>query len=160
MNKTKVWNVLILMICQIKTEKNHWTIQKIKSLLSKYETLIIWEMWFLLLLFNHSIMSDFLWPHGLQYARLPCPSPFPRECSNSRPEPIQNFILCHPLLLLPSILPSIRIFSNESALHIRWLKYRSFGFSISPSGEYSGLISFRIDWLDLAVQGTLKNLLQ
>ena len=70
-------------------------------------------------------------------------------------------ILCHPLLLLPSIFPSIRVFSNESVLHIRWTKYWSFSFSISPSNEYSGLISFRMDWLDLlAVQGTLKSLLQ
>ena len=70
-------------------------------------------------------------------------------------------ILCHPLLLLPSILSSIRGFSNESALYIRWLEYWSFSFSISPSNEYSGLISFRIDWLDLlAVQGTLKSLPQ
>ena len=70
-------------------------------------------------------------------------------------------ILCHPLLLLPSIFPSIRVFCNESALCIRWLEYWSFSFSISPSNEYSGLISFRIDWLDLlAVQGTLKSLLQ
>ena len=68
---------------------------------------------------------------------------------------------CHPLLLLPSIFPSIRVFFNESALHIRWPKYWSFSFSISPSNEYSGLISFRMDWLDpLAVQGTLKSLLQ
>ena len=72
-----------------------------------------------------------------------------------------HLILCHPLLLLPSIFPSIRIFSNELALHIGWLKYWSFSFSISPSNEYSGLISFRIHWLDLlAVQGTLKSLLQ
>ena len=72
-----------------------------------------------------------------------------------------HLTLCHPLLLLPSILPSIRVFFNESALHIRWPKYWSFSFSISPSNEYSGLISFRIDWLDLlAVQGTLKSLLQ
>ena len=74
--------------------------------------------------------------------------------------PSSHLILCRPLLLLPSIPPSIRVFSNESALHIRWLKYWSFSFSISPY-EYSGLISFRIDWLDLlAVQGTLKSLLQ
>ena len=74
--------------------------------------------------------------------------------------PSNHFILCHPLLL-PSIFPSIRVFSNESLLHIRWPKYWSFSFSISPSSEYSGLISFRIDWLDLlAVQGTLKTLLQ
>ena len=72
-----------------------------------------------------------------------------------------HLILCHPLLLLPSIIPSIRVFSNESALHIRWPKYCCFSFSISPSHEYSGLISFRMDWLDLlAVQGTLKSLLQ
>ena len=76
-------------------------------------------------------------------------------------KPSNHLILCHPLLLLPSIFPSIRVFSNESALPIRWPNYWSFSFSISPSNEYSGLISFRIDWLDLlAVQGTLKSLLQ
>ena len=75
--------------------------------------------------------------------------------------PSSHLILYHPLLLLPLILPSIRVFSNESTLHMRWPKYWSFSFSISPSSEYSGLISFRIDWLDLlAVQGTLKSLLQ
>ena len=74
---------------------------------------------------------------------------------------IHHFILCHPLLLLPSIFPSIRVFSNESVRRIRWPKYRSFSFSISSSNEYSGLISFRMDWFDLlTVQGTLKNLLQ
>ena len=75
--------------------------------------------------------------------------------------PSNHFILCHPLFLLPSICSSIRVFANESVLHIRWPKYWSFNFSISPSKEYSGLISFRIDWLDLlAVQGTLKSRLQ
>ena len=75
--------------------------------------------------------------------------------------PSSHLILCRPLLLPPSIFPSIRVFSNESLLHIRWLKYWSFSFSISPSNEYSGLISFRMDWLDLlAVQETLKSLLQ
>ena len=75
--------------------------------------------------------------------------------------PSNHLILCHPLLLQPSIFPSIRVFSNESVLHIRWPKYWSFSFSISPSNVYSGLISFRIDWFDiLAVKGTLKNLLQ
>ena len=75
--------------------------------------------------------------------------------------PSNHLILCHPLLLLPSIFPSIRVFSNESVLHIRWPKYWSFSFSISPSNEYLGLISFRMDWLDLlAAQGTLKSLLQ
>ena len=75
--------------------------------------------------------------------------------------PSNHLILCHPLLLPPSVFPSIRVFSNESAVHIRWPKYWSFSFSIIPSNEYSGLISFRMDWLDLlAVQGTLKSLLQ
>ena len=75
--------------------------------------------------------------------------------------PFNHLILCHPLLLPPSIFPSIRVFSNESLLHIRWPKYWSFSFSIRPSNEYSGLISFRMDMLDLlAVQGTLKSLLQ
>ena len=75
--------------------------------------------------------------------------------------PSNHLILCHPLLLLPSVFPSIRVFSNESTLCIRWPKYWSFSFSISPSNEHSGLISFRMDWLDLlAVQGTLKSLLQ
>ena len=75
--------------------------------------------------------------------------------------PSNHLILCHPLHLLPSIFPSIRVFSNESALLIRWPKYWSFSFSISPSNEYSGLISLRVDWLDLlVVQGTVKNLLQ
>ena len=75
--------------------------------------------------------------------------------------PFHHLVLCRPLLLLPSIFPSTRVFSNESALCIRWPKYWSFSFSISPSNEYSGLISFRIDWLDLlAIQGTLKSLLQ
>ena len=109
-------------------------------------------------------LSDSLRPHGLQHTRLPCPSPTPGDCSNSCPlsvMPSNHLILCHPLLLLPSIFPSIRVFSNESALCIRWPKYWSFSFSTSPSNEYSGLISFRIDWLDLlAIQGTLKSLLQ
>ena len=75
--------------------------------------------------------------------------------------PSNHFILCHPLLLLPSIFPNIRVFSNESILHFRWPKYWSFSFSICPSNVYSGLISFRMDWLDLlVVQGTLKSLLQ
>ena len=74
--------------------------------------------------------------------------------------PSNHFILCCPLLLPPSIFPSVRVFSNESVLHNRWPKYWSFSFSIGPSNEYSGLISFRMDWLDLAVQGTLKSLLQ
>ena len=89
-----------------------------------------------------------------------CWSP-PRLMSIESVMPFNNLILCHPLLLLPLIFPSIRVFSNESALHIRWPKYCSFSFSISPTNEHPGLISFRMDWLDLlAVQGTLKSRLQ
>ena len=102
-----------------------------------------------------SVQSKSLWPHGLQHTRPPCPSPTPRACSNScaSSQPLNHLILCHHLLLLPSIFPSLRIFSNESVLPIRWPEYWSFSFSISPSNEYSGLISFRIDWFDLfAVQ--------
>ena len=109
---------------------------------------------------SHSVASNSLLPHGLQYVRFPCPSPTPRACSNSCPlesvMPYNHFILC-PLLLLPSLFPSIRVFSNESVLHFRWPKYRSFSFSISPSNEYSGLIFFRMDGLDVFVlQGTLR----
>ena len=113
--------------------------------------------------FSCSVVSDSLWPHRLQHARLLCSSPSPEACSNSCPlsQWCHQTILCHPLLLLPSIFPSIRVFSNELALHIRWSKYWSFSFSIRPSNEYSGLISLRMDWFDLlAVQGTLKSLLQ
>ena len=110
-------------------------------------------------------MSNSLWPHGLQPIRLPCPSPSPRDCSNSCSSSrwwlSNHLILCCPLLLLPSIFPSIGVFSNGSVPCIRWPKYWSFSFSISPSNEYLGLISFSIGWLDLlAVQGTLKSLPQ
>ena len=85
----------------------------------------------------------------------------PKPMSIEMVMPSNHLILCHPLLLLPSIFPSIRVFSNESALHIRWPKYWSFSFNISLTNEHPGLISFRMDWLDLlAVQGTLKSLLQ
>ena len=105
-----------------------------------------------------------LWPHGLQHARLPCPSPTPGAGSNSCP--LSQW--CHPAISssvvpfssCPPIPPSIKVFSNESTLRMRWPKYWSFSFSISPSNEHPGLISFRMDWLDLlAVQGTLKSLL-
>ena len=106
-----------------------------------------------------------VWQHGLQHPRPPCPSLTPEVCSNSCPSgrwlhpTISSSV--DPLLLPTSIFPSIRVFSNEAAVRIRWPKYWSFLFSISPSNEYSGLISFRMDWLDLpAVQGTLKSLLQ
>ena len=113
--------------------------------------------------FSHSVVSDSLQPHGLQHARPSCPSPTPRVYSNSCQLSRwchSTVSSCHPLLLPPLIFPSIRVFSNESVLHIRWPKYWSFSFNISPSNEYSGLISFRMDWLDLlVVQGTLKRLL-
>ena len=103
------------------------------------------------LLLSCQDVSNSLWPHGLQHASLTCPSLSPGAYSNSRP--LSGW--CHPTISSsvalppPSVFPSIRIFSNESALCIRWPKYWSFSFNISPSSEYSGLISFRIDWLDL-----------
>ena len=101
-----------------------------------------------------------LWPHGLQHASLLVHHWLP-EFAQTHIHWVDDSILCHPLLFLPSIFPCIRVFSNESVLHIRWPKYWSFSFSISPSNEYSELISFRINWFDLlAVQGTLKRLLQ
>ena len=118
------------------------------------------------LLFRPSVASDSLGPHGLQHASFPCPS-FTISRSLLRCMSIESVILsnhlifCRSLLLPPSIFPSIRVFPNESALHTRWPKYWSFSFSISPSSEHSGLISFRMKWLDLlGVQGTLKSLLQ
>ena len=107
-----------------------------------------------------------LWPHGLQHTRLPCPSPTATRnllklLSIKSVMPSTHLILCCPLLLLPSICPSLRVFSSESLFCIRWPKDWSFSFSISPSNEYSGLISFRMEWLDLlAVQATLKSLPQ
>ena len=123
-----------------------------------------WSSSVQLVQFSHSVVSDSLWPHGLQHARPPCPSPTPGVYPNLCPlsqwcHP--TISSCHPLLLLPSIFLSIRVFSSESALHVRWPKYWSFSFSISPSNEYSGLISFSMDGLDLlAVQRTLRSLLQ
>ena len=113
--------------------------------------------------FSHSVESDSLWPRGLQHARLPSPSLTPSVCSNSCP----LSWCCHPTISFSAIpfsscLQSFpaSVFSNESVLHIKWPKYWRFIFSTSPSNEYSGLISFRIDWFDLAFQGTLKSLLQ
>ena len=108
-------------------------------------------------------MSNSLRPHESQHARPPCPSPTPGVHSESIESviPSSHLILCRPLLLLPPIPPSIRVFSSDSTLSMRWPKYWSFSFSIIPSKEIPGLISFRMDWLDLlAVQGTLKRLLQ
>ena len=114
--------------------------------------------------FSLSVVSNSLRPHESQHARPPCPSPTPGVHPNLSIKsvmPSSHLILCRPLLLLPPIPPSIRVFSNESTLRMRWTKYWNFSFSISPSNEHPGLISFRMDWLDfLAVQGTLKSLLQ
>ena len=105
-------------------------------------------------------MSDSLWPCELQHARLHCLPKFAQVHVHWVADAIY-LILCHRLLLLPSIFPSIRVFSNKSVLHIRWPQYWSFSLSISPSKEIPGLTSFRMDWLDLlAVKGTLKSLLQ
>ena len=113
-------------------------------------------------MFSHQVVFDSLQPQGLQYARLPCSSPSLRVCPSSCP--LNQW--CYPTIsssvtLLPSIIPSGRVFSNEWALHVRWPKYWNVCFSISASKEYSGLISFRIDWFDfLAFQETLKSLCQ
>ena len=113
--------------------------------------------------FQFGSVAHSLRPHGLQHGRPPCPSPTPKSLlklmSIESVMPFNHLILCHPLLP-PSILPSIRVFSNESVFPIRWPKNWSFSFGISSSKEHPGLISFRVDWLDLlAVQGTLKSLL-
>ena len=110
-------------------------------------------------------MSNSLRPHGLQHAKLPLSITNYRSLLKLKSieslMPSNHLILCCPLFLLPSVFPSIRVFSSESVLLIGWPNYWTFSFSISPSSEYSGLISFRIDWCDLvAVQGTLKSLLQ
>ena len=120
------------------------------------------NIFLLLLLFSCSVVSDSLLPHGLQHAWPPYPSLTARVCSNSCP--LSQW--CHPTIilcrsfLLSSIFPSTRDISSESVLCVMWPKYWSFSFSISPSPEYSGLISSRIDWYYFAVQGTLKGLLQ
>ena len=123
-------------------------------LLSRYEVTLLQSL----------SQSDSLWPHRLQHTRFPCPSLSPSLLKLMCIElvmPSNNLILYCPLLLLPLIFSSIRVFSNELTLHIRWPKNWSFSFSISPSNEYSGLISFRIGWFDLlAIQRTLKSLLQ
>ena len=108
--------------------------------------------------FSRSIMSNSLWPHGLQHARLPCPSSTPGACSKLMSIKLvmssNHLILCHPLLLLPSIFLSIRVFSNESVLRIRWPKYWSFSFSISPSNEYSGSFPLGLTgWISFQFKG-------
>ena len=118
----------------------------------------------ILVQFSCSVVSNSLQPHG-EHARLPCPSPTPRGLpklmSIELVMPSNHLIFCHSLLLLPANSPSIRVFSNESALHIMWPQYWSLSFNISLTNEHPGLISLVMDWLDIqAVQGTLKSLLQ
>ena len=115
--------------------------------------------------FRCSVMSNSLQPHELQHSQaslsITNSQSLPKLMSIELVMPSNHLILCHPLLLLPSIFSNIKVFSNESALCIRWPKYWSLSFNISPSNEHPGLLSFRMDWLDLlAVQGTLKSLLQ
>ena len=142
-----------------------WTVKK-----AEHRRIDAFELWcwrrlsrvqFSSVQFSHSVVSSSLWPHESQQARPPCPI----TNSQSSPKPMSiesvmlfsHLILCRPLLLLPPIPPSIRVFSNESTLCMRWPNYWSFSFNISPSNEYPKLISFRMDWLDfLAVHGTLK----
>ena len=118
----------------------------------------------MLLLFSHSVVSSSLRPHGLQHTRHRCPvisQSWLRFMPIESVMPSSQLIHCRPLFFLPPIPPSIRVFSNESTLRMRWPKYWSFSFSISPCNEHPALISFRMDWLDLlAVRGTLKSLLQ
>ena len=132
------------------------------------ETVVIW-VGIYSVQFSCSVMSNSLRPHEPKHARPPWHHQGGITNSQSSPNPMStelvmlsnHCILCRPLLLLPSNFPSIRVFSNKSALHIRRPKYQSFSFNISPFNEHPGLISFRIDWLDLlAVQGTLESLLQ
>ena len=113
--------------------------------------------------YSHSVVSDSATPqttaHQTSLSITNCQTLL-KLMSFESVMPSNHLTLCRPLLLLPSIFPSIRVFSKESVLHIKWPKYWSFSFSISPYNEYSGPISFRMDWFDLAVQGTLKSLLQ
>ena len=125
----------------------------------------IWSVFsrYHLVLLSRSVVSNSLWPHGLAAHQaslsLTISQSLLKFMSIESVVPSNHLILCRPLLL-PSIFPSLRVFSNESVLRIRWPKYCSFSFSISPSNEHPGLISFRMDWFDLAVQRTLKSLLQ
>ena len=141
-----------------------WQNLQVSSIVSFNTIYVLFIYIYISVQFGRSVISDSLQPHGLQHTRPPCPSPtpgvYPKFMSIELVMPSNHLILCCPLIFAPSIFPSIRVFSNESALHIRWPKYWSFSFNISPSNEHSGPISFRMHWLDLlAVQGTLNCLL-
>ena len=148
----KVWYAAVHEVAKRLTQLNDWTATPISSDLFKYSVQ-----------FSCSVVSDSLQPHGWQHQdslSISNSQSLLKLMSIESVMPSNHLILCHPLLL-PSIFPSIRVFSNESVLSIRWPKCWSFSFSISPSKKYSGLISFRMDWLDLlAVQGILKSLIQ
>ena len=163
-NLTVHWWIIRLKKCGLYTKQNiqflHFyvslRISKFLQLAPQDQSIVKLIFQFSWVQFRCSVMSDSSRLHRLQHARPPCPSPTPRVYSNSMSiesvMPPNHLILCYPLLLPPSIFPSIRVFSNESALCIRWPKYWSFSLSISPSNEYSGLISFRMDWLDLLLK--------
>ena len=145
--KTKISKIAIT---TLKKEKKRTSLDYLHYLISQFQ-------------FSCSVVSDSLQPHESQHhqASLSNSRSLPKLMSIESVMPSSYIILCPPLLLLPPIPPSIKVFSNESILRMRWPKYWSFSFSISPSNEHPGLISFRMDWLDLlAVQGTLKSLLQ
>ena len=148
----KVWYAAVHEVAKRLTQLNDWRATPISSDLFKYSVQ-----------FSCSVVSDSLQPHGWQHQdslSISNSQSLLKLMSIESVMPSNHLILCHPLLL-PSIFPSIRVFSNESVLSIRWPKCWSFSFSISPSKKYSGLISFRMDWLDLlAVQGILKSLIQ
>ena len=145
------------------SKQGYYVRKQVQSDTILYGCIVSEKVWDISIQFSRWVRSNSWWDHELQHDRLPCPSPTPRVYSNSCQwcHPMDGYlILCCPFPP-PSIPPSIRVFSNESVSHIRWPKYWSFIFSISPSKEYSGLISLRIDWLDLlAVQGTFESLLQ
>ena len=146
-NKSGFWNSRMV------TTPVHWCI---------HSTVIYWASPVPVQLFSHVLLFAIPWTTARQVSLYITNSQStPKPMSIESVMPSNHLILCLPLLLLPSIFPRIRVFSNESALRIRWLKYWNFSFRISPSNEYSGLISFWMDWMDLlAVQGTLKSLLQ
>ena len=175
-------------VCSYWRSPSHWLIKRARHKPGKSLLPCVWVLkrtqtgWYVYQ-FSRSVVSDSLRPHGLQHNKLPCscvwlfmtPQTAAQQASLSITNsqsllklmsiesvmPSYRLILSHPLLFLPSIFPSIRVFSSESTLLSKWPKYWSFSFNISPSIEHPGLISFRMDWLDLlAVQGTLKNLLQ
>ena len=132
----------------------------IKIFLIQYELKYIWNRFSSVQLLSRVRLFATPWTTAHQASlSITNSQSLPKLMSIEPVMPSNHLILCHPLFLLPSIFPSIRVFSNESAIHIRWPKYWSFRFNISPSNEHAGLISFRMDWLDLlAVQGTLKSL--